>query len=207
MRHLAIDLDDVCLDFTGGVKASVEREFGVVIPDDAFEAWDLHPILDPIIGRSWWKWLREREWLWANFPAVNGAIGGLERLRLEGFYLECVTSKPRWAEYNTWRWLGRWRPPFQRVTIVGDKDRKVDFTEADLLIDDKLKNLQEFVQAGRKGIMFDRPHNRHDQFPTRVGTWPELVETLLGTRDGLRQAPGDPGASGNPDAAEAGATD
>lgn len=182
MKHLAIDLDDVCLDFTGGVRAAVQREFAVEIPESAFEAWDLHPVLDPIIGRSWWKWLREREWLWSNFPAVDGAVGGLERLRHEGYYLECVTSKPRWAEYNTWRWLGKWRLPFNRVTIVGEKDRKIDFTDAELLIDDKPANLTPFVDAGRQGILFARPHNRHEQFPSRVRDWPELV-AQLGTRN------------------------
>lgn len=190
MRHLAIDLDDVVLDYTGGVAAAVKMEFGVDLSAEDFTGWDLHPVLDPIIGRSWWSWMRDREWLWANFPAVPGAMGGLEKLRRQGFYLECVTSKPQWAEHNTWKWLGRWRPPFQRVTIVGPKDRKIDFTDAELLVDDKMKNLNEFVQEGRQAILFDRPHNRHDQFPTRVGTWPELVETLLGTRtDGVRSTP------------------
>jgi 5'(3')-deoxyribonucleotidase len=186
MRHLAIDLDDVVLDFCGGLRDAIRKEYGVTITEEQMTQWDLHPLLDPIIGRSWWSWLREREWLWANFPAIDGAMGGLDTLRRQGFYLECVTSKPVWAEHNVYKWLGKWRPPFHRVTIVGPNHRKADYTDATILIDDKLENLVGFQASGkgRKGIMFDRPHNRHDQFPARVGTWPELVETLLGTRDG-----------------------
>ena len=100
MKHLAIDLDDVVLDYTGGVAEAVAMEFGVKLTAEDFTGWDLHPIVDPIIGRSWWAWMREREWLWANFSAVPGAMGGLEKLRRQGFYLECVTSKPQWARQD-----------------------------------------------------------------------------------------------------------
>ena len=113
--HIAVDLDDVVLDFVGGVRNAVKTEFGVELQDSDFTQFNLSPLLNPIIGRSWWSWMEDRAWIWAGFPAVDGAIGSLERLRRDGHYLECITSKPKWAEYNTWRWLGRWRPPFQRV--------------------------------------------------------------------------------------------
>ncbi len=186
--HIAVDLDDVVLDFVGGVRRSVKSEFGIDLPDDAIDRWDLHEILDPIIGRSWWSWLRDRDWIWATFPAIDGAMGGLEQLRRDGHYLECVTSKPRWAEYNVWKWIGKWRPPFQRVTITGPDEKKVDWTNAEILIDDKPQNIQEFAGeyrlgiGPRMGIIFDRPHNRSFVIgPHRDGTmfraedWREVV--------------------------------
>jgi 5'(3')-deoxyribonucleotidase len=174
--HVAIDLDDVILDFCGGVRQAVKTEFGVELKPADFDRWHLSEILDPIIGRSWWSWMREREWLWANFPAIDGAIGGLEVLRRKGHYLEIVTSKPHWAEHNTWKWLGKWRPPVQRVTIVGPDDRKRDFTDAHLLIDDKPQNLSEFVPG--MVILFDRPHNRTEDRFARASAWRDVVRMV-----------------------------
>jgi len=157
---IAVDLDDVVLDFVGGLRAVLKKEYAVELSDDDLYQFDLHPILDPHLGISWWTWLRQRDWLWGTFPAVDGAIGALETLRREGHYLVCVTSKPRWAEYSTWEWLGKWRPPFQQVIIVGKDDVKADFTDALYLVDDKPLNCIEWARKGRQAILFDRPHNR-----------------------------------------------
>lgn len=158
MTHLAVDLDDTVLDFTGGLCAVIQKEYGVELPE--FEEWDFHHVLDPIVGGSWWKWMRRREWLWSTFPAIDGAIGSLDLLRSRGHYLELVTSKPEWGEASVWKWLGKWRPPFNRVTIVGQHDVKVAVTDAEVLIDDKIENCMEFTDVGRRAILFDRPHNR-----------------------------------------------
>jgi 5'(3')-deoxyribonucleotidase len=181
--HVAVDLDDVVLDFVGGVRAAVKKEFGVELKPDDVNRWELGEILDPIIGRSWWSWLEDREWLWSTFPAIDGAMGGLERLRREGHYLELVTSKPRWAEHNVWKWLGKWRPPFNAVTIVAKDDVKRDFTRADLLVDDKPQNLAEF-DPGLK-ILFDRPHNRTEDRFSRAGSWLDVVRMVQNRAEAL----------------------
>lgn len=162
MAHVAIDMDDVVTDFVGGVINAVKTEYDVEITQDQITGWDLHPLLDPIIGYSWWSWLRKREWIWATFPPVHGAIGTIERLRSDGHYLELITSKPEWAEHNVWKWLGKWRPAFNRVTIVNPNDsiRKVDVTDAVILVDDKMSNCIEFLTEGRKAILFATTHNR-----------------------------------------------
>lgn len=163
--HIAIDLDDVILDFAGGIRTAIWTEFGVAISEEdlARTGWNLRPLLDPIIGRSWWSWLRDREWLWANFPAIPGALGSIETLRRQGHYLEIVTSKPRWAEHNTWKWLGKWRPAVQAVQIIDldTTDTKADVTNASILIDDKPSNIESFLADSRHGILFTRPHNRN----------------------------------------------
>ena len=167
--HWAVDLDDVVLDLTGGVRRTVAREHGVEVPE--FDSWNMDLILKPILGQPWMKWMRSKDWLWATFPAIDGAIGGLETLRRRGIYLECVTSKPEWAEPQVWKWLGLWRPPFNRVTIMGDGTRKVDVTDATLLVDDKPQNCQEFLDEGRRAILFTRPHNLDVRARVRCDDW------------------------------------
>jgi 5'(3')-deoxyribonucleotidase len=177
-KHLAIDLDDVILDFVGGIRRWIHTEYGVLIPEAEITKFNLSTKLNPIIGRNWWTAFRERDWLWPNFEAVPGAIGSLEALRRRGYYLEIVTSKPQWAEYATWKWLGKWRPPVQRVTIVGPKDNKAEHTEASLLIDDKPDNLFDFDFTGRETILFDRPHNKAYPHFIRAHNWAEVMEIL-----------------------------
>ena len=190
--HIAIDLDDVVLDFFPGVLASFEKEFGEKVEFDGrpwgpdADAFYKHPLLLAAGYSSWWDWLRDREWLWANFGVVHGAIGGIQTLRHRGHYLECVTSKPDWAEHNVWKWLGKWRPAFQRVTIVDKATRKVDVTEADVLVDDKPDNVKEFIEAGRRGILFDRSYVQGN-FQTAcflgcgwAGNWSDVVRQVEG---------------------------
>jgi len=155
--HIAIDLDDCLLDFMGGLQRAVRTEHAVDIPD--FTEWDLNHVLDPVLGQDWWEWLRERDWLWPNFPAIDGAIGAVKTLRRAGHFTELVTAKPLWGEYVVWRWLGKWRPPLSRVTIIDLDERKIDATDADVLIDDRPVNAVEFARDGRTGILFSRSHN------------------------------------------------
>lgn len=176
-KHVAVDLDDVVLDFVGGLREAVKKEYDIEILDTDITKWDLHPVLDPIIGENWWNWLRDREWLWSHFPAVDGAIGYLSRLRKDGYYLECVTSKPSWAEYNVWRWMGKWRPPFNRVTIV-EHEPKYLATDAWIMVDDKPDNLKGFLDTGRMPILYSRSHNLDDVTYSRVETWKETYDLI-----------------------------
>ena len=198
--HIATDLDDVVLDFAPSVLEAFRKEYGVTIPFDG-DAWGAdmiafghHPLLLESGYKSWWDWLRDREWLWATFPAVPGAIGGIKRLRAAGHYVECVTSKPDWAEHNVWKWLGRWRPAFQRVTVVSPGQRKVDLTEADVIVDDKLGTCDEFLRAGRQAIWFNRTRTSYPRDAVLPGGlrvawhWEHVVDHVQEIReDGCTQ--------------------
>lgn len=178
--YIALDMDDVIVDFCGGLVDAVNREYDAGLTIDDISQWELRPLLDPILGESWWKWMRKRSWLWSNFEAIPGAIGSIERLRQEGHYLEVVTSKPAWAEANVWQWLGKWKPPVNRVTITDPDAYKSEATNADVLVDDKLENVRDFARTGRYGLLFTRPHNRQrysgTPLVTRVNGWPQVME-------------------------------
>lgn len=180
--HLAVDMDDVIVDFVGGLIGAMQKEHGATITQEQLAAagWNLHPLLDPIVGYSWWTWLRENERLWANFPAVDGAIGAIRRLHRAGHYMELVTAKPEWARHNVWRWLGKWHPEFDRVTIVDTDASKVDATDAAWIIDDKPSHCADFIRANRNAILFARPHNQGDRHHFRhvASTWGDVLTIL-----------------------------
>jgi deoxypyrimidine-specific 5' nucleotidase type C protein (NT5C) len=181
--HIAVDLDDVVLDFMPGVMESFRKEYGLKLDYDS--PWGVrttefykHPMFLESGYSSWWDWLRDREWLWATFGTVPGAIGGIKRLRAAGHYVECVTSKPEWAEHNVWKWLGKWRPAFHRVTIVTNGQSKVNWTGADVLVDDKLENCQHFQEAGRRAIFFGRGATSTAGIAHIAFDWQQTIEHI-----------------------------
>lgn len=191
-NHVAIDLDDVTVDFWPGVLAAFELEYDVRLPDmhpwsDEAKAFAKHLLFVESGYKDWWGWLREREWLWARFGAVPGAIGGIKRLRQAGWYVEAVTSKPVWAEHNVWKWLGHYRPAFNRVTIITNGQEKVDFTDARVIVDDKLATCVSFNEHGRGGVLFDRTGGHTDApelgpYLRQARNWEDVIAHLEGFR-------------------------
>ena len=182
---VAVDLDDTVLSFVPEVLRTFAKEYGETIPyagvpwgQDIVE-FTRHPKFQESGYRDWWGWLKDRDWLWSTFDAVDGAIGGLQRLRAAGHLLECVTSKPEWAEPQVWKWLGRWRPPFHRVTIVPVRSNKLDWTNAPVIIDDKRETCEEFAAAGRFAIHFtveDLPSVPRIEV---AKTWDDVVRAIV----------------------------
>ena len=182
--HVAVDMDDVLLDFSGGVRRIVAKEYGIIIPDG--DPWDpAIKDLPPYGKGGFWGWLRERDWLWAKFPALDGAIGSLRVMRQEGILTELVTSKPDWAIPQVYAWLGKWRPPVSKVTIVGKDDNKAEFTNADVLIDDKPSNIEDFAGTGRLALWFNRFGLSVDKVQGTGMWWPSRLGPV--TRGGLIQ--------------------
>jgi len=173
----AIDLDDVTVDFVPGLLDSYFTEFGETITVGADGTWG-EAMVQFLQGtdrlraagyKSTWDWLRDRDWLWATFPAIDGAIGGVQTLRHMGFFVEAVTSKPEWARPQVYRWLGKWRVPFDRVTFVVPGQSKLDVSDAAFIVDDKLDTCREWVRNARNAIWFDR--YSHGVFPTNYAGW------------------------------------
>ncbi len=165
MAHtrVAVDFDDVVVEFFAGVIESVRQEYGVELA--VTDNWSTQPLKQSHIfgeGRTWWDWLREHDWVWATYAPVDGAIGGITQLRQAGHYVEGLTSKPQWAEWVVWKWLGRWRVPFNSVTIVPEGADKSAFSDAAILIDDRDKNCLQWVDScdDRFAILYDRPWNQ-----------------------------------------------
>jgi uncharacterized HAD superfamily protein len=179
--HIAVDLDGVALDFVGGICDSLRKEYGAEIRPEDITEYDLGPVLNPIIGRSWWSWLEQRDWLWALFPAIDGAVGSVDQLRRAGHHLELVTAKPPWAEFAVWKWMGRWRLPVHAVTIVPVQANKAKATTADVLIDDHARNCDEFTRDGRRAVLFSQPYNARELLPPRThraNGWSHVLDLI-----------------------------
>lgn len=184
MTHIAIDMDEVIVDFVGGLLGSINLEFGTELTEADITEWDMGKVLDPIIGYSWWKWLKARSWLWAQYQPVPGALGGIDKLHHAGHRLEIVTSKPKWARYTVWTWMGRYRPAVDGVTIVDVGQSKRESTDARILIDDNWDNCMDWTEHGTNdgwAYLLDKPWNsgqRHMGI-NRVSNWDDILKEVL----------------------------
>lgn len=187
--HVAVDCDDVLVDFWPRVLRCFNTEFGANLAMDEQNDWGDNPIkrsghFGPgKVYPTWWEWWRDRHWLWATCDAIPGAIGGLKAMGERGYTVELVTHKPEWARREMTSWLAKWHPHFDRLTLVSLEDSKAEATDATVLIDDKPQNVTEWVQSStdRSAILFTRPWNLDFEFPAnvhRADDWAEVLDTL-----------------------------
>jgi len=186
--HVVLDLDDVVLDFEGGVIEATNRDFDADFDIRGKTQYHLDTYLNPTIGRDWWEWLKDHAWLWGEkFTPVPGALGGIEKLRAAGHWIEIVTAKPEWAEDQVWIWLSRYKPRVHQVTISPMQDvSKADLSpDGDVLVDDKWENCLEWAETGRLAILFTRPGNAHiaryQPLPdhiVRANNWASVLRTI-----------------------------
>lgn len=143
---------------------AVSRDFDVRPPVVAadIKSWDFGQYLNKHIGEDWWSWLEKHAYLWGHkAKPVPGAIGGIEQLRRAGHRVELLTSKPPWGERYVWTWLDRYAPTVSGVTFVPLGGYKPELTDALVLVDDRDKNVLEWVESreGRVSLLFTRAHN------------------------------------------------
>lgn len=201
---LALDVDDVLLDFGTRILDTVNMEYGATLKIEDVTSWNLSELLDPILGEDWWAWWEERDWLWANAKAVPGAIGGLRRLHQQGHYIQLITAKPYWARKGLNQWLGKWNPYFDEL-IVGSARPPMEkhlVSDALVLVDDKPDNVESWAGTGRIGLLFSRPHNLEYVAPlwedvasyqlapfpkqvTRVRNWAQVLDAINAIEEAL----------------------
>ena len=165
---IAVDLDDVVVDFFARVVKCYNKEFDELVSVDEVTGWDDNPIKkSPHFGDgkmfpNWWAWWESRG-LWSDCDAIDGAIGGLYALHAAGHQVELLTSKPVWARPDLYKWLHEWNPYFDSLTIVDEDARpklsKAEVSGATLLIDDRPSNVFEWNEAGRPAVLFTQPWN------------------------------------------------
>ncbi len=91
-----------------------------------------------------------------SMPEIEGARDGLKYL-YDNYFVTIATSRPeKICCGSTLHWLyGKF--PFHNIVFC--KKKTVDTTKSDILIDDYVKNILDFVDSGGWGILFAQPWN------------------------------------------------
>lgn len=184
--RIAVDLDGVVYEWQR-TWCYMLREFrGVDTPrpiDNWWLAWDSNKNFGTPEDHDWMWTEGVRLGLFRYGHMVKGARVGLQALHDAGHRLEVVTHRPEQAISDTLDWVSLYFKdiPLSGLTILSDGEPKSQ-SKADILIDDKLQNCEEWINSGRVAMVFSRPYNQgymldHPQL-IRAHDWKDVVEEL-----------------------------
>lgn len=186
---LGVDLDGVCLDYTGEFRNFTAKVLGV----------DPKDIADPSsysFFESGWGFTSEDHFklvhgqavddgLYTRLPTMPGVSETLHRLSDKGYHIRIITNrfvnKGQHGKVvaQTAERLETANIPYRDLCFVKDKTE----INADLYLDDAPFNIEALRAVGREAVVFTAPYNHHMDGP-RVDNW-EQVEQYLFERFGF----------------------
>jgi 5'-nucleotidase len=191
---LGVDLDGVCGDYEGALRASVSRHLGLdadVLPPqtlmDAYSQWGL---TFAEFERAHLRAVLEDR-IFRDMDPLPGVSEVLWELSDAGVWIRIITHRLMFngahevSAADTAAWLDRHRIPYRDLCFMGDKPN----VGADVYVDDSPRNIAALRDAGRTAIVFDQPYNR-DLAGPRAASWAEVGDLVLAELDARsRQLP------------------
>lgn len=167
MKKIFCDMDGVISDFTAGWC----KAFGVEFSNENYSfpigLWDYTKWMEQNLGITWDQVadICSDEGYWQNLPLLPNAIEFYSTLRI-GVELVFLTT-PTGDFYSNLAGKRRWLDKYGfKENMIVTSDSKGQYAASDtILIDDKDKNVQDFIKAGGRAILIPRPwNNRHFEF-------------------------------------------
>ena len=187
MATVALDLDGPCYEFHRTVRYMLNHYRGTNLPrwEEVFTEWWPNP---EYISKDDWHWVWDKgikKGLFRYGHMVKDTRVALEALVDLGYDLCIVTHRPEQAVRDTEDWVDLF---FKDIPLIGEfyftQGESKTLVEADILIDDKLENVEDWSEVGRTAILWDAPYNRSAEYLHGPGTvlrakgWAEVVELL-----------------------------
>jgi 5'(3')-deoxyribonucleotidase len=180
--RLGIDLDGVVADFNAGWTQRYNKDFGAALTPGMVRTWDVFLDLTHFDSNAeFWEWARNGDGpgLFRDLPVYPGAIDVLTRLS-RNHKIVIITTKPRWANAETFAWIAENDIPTREVHITGRKWE----VDCDVYLDDGPHNLESLVleRPDRTTCRFVRPWNNPVQGTVDIDSWDTfeaLVDSLL----------------------------
>jgi 5'-nucleotidase len=172
MKRILVDMDGVLADVYSRFFELHRLESGAEL-----RAVDVAGILEADAFPSQRKWVTSPGFF-RTVPLMQGSFEGMKLLneRYEVIVVSMATEFPNSLTDKQF-WLNDNFPflKWQQIIFCGDKS----IIKADIMIDDHLKNLDNFQG---ETIMFTQPHNilARNSRHTRVNSWAEIEKLLLG---------------------------
>lgn len=197
--RVGLDLDGVVFDYVQNTREIAKRVWptwdkaeGRLVEfkfDAPSTCWD-YPVED--WGMSWeeFKYLNKYgmdHGLLFTGPIVTGMKTLVDNLVAKGHTIHIVTHRSiPGAISATDRWLREHELPYHSLTFVHDAGDK-SYTDLDVLIDDKVENIEAWTATGRPGILYRQKWNDHYIGDAYVANFPEEVEDYVTQIDGMRR--------------------
>ncbi len=179
--RLGIDLDGVVADFLSGWMERYNEDFGADLKPEMVTGWNAFvPLTHFETSAEFWAWARggEGPGIFRYLPTYPGAIETLRHLS-RNHRIVIITTKPRWANAETFAWIADNEIPTREVHITGRKWE----VECDVYLDDGPHNLDALVveRSDRTICRFVRPWNAPIQGTIDIDSW-NTFEALVDKR-------------------------
>jgi 5'(3')-deoxyribonucleotidase len=181
---IAVDLDGVCYEWQRTYRYMMREYRGIDMPPIE-EFWTYWNAPDQFTTKQ------DRDWIWSKGVElglfryghmVKGARIGLQALASAGHKLEVVTHRPANATTDTLDWVSLY---FKDIPLNGFKmltnGESKNVSTADVLIDDKMENINDWCESDRPAVLFDQPWNHQYIPPLFAHTaldWPDVVKAV-----------------------------
>lgn len=173
MERIAIDMDEVIADVIPKFISLYNRDFGTpldLVIDPGNEVFKNVP---EDVNQKWLEYINEVGFFrdLAVIPDSQRVIKALQEKY--DVYIVSAAMEFRNSLVDKYDWLAEHFPfiNWQHIVFCGDK-----IIEADYLIDDRIKNFQNF--KGRP-LLYTSPHNLLVTDYERVNSWEEIAGLLL----------------------------
>lgn len=167
--RVGIDLDGVCYDFAGSLKAYLmdighKSSYGDPMRWEFYEDWGLTlgEFLDHCHAGA------DAGYVFAVGDPLPSVQEAFERIKTAGHSIHVVTDRsfgqPGTSEAATISWLKRHGLHYDTITFASDKT----IARVDVMVDDKPENYHALTAAGVDAYMLTRPWNQHVEGAQRV---------------------------------------
>ncbi len=184
---IACDVDGVVADLFASWLAKYNKDYNDTLTPDKITEWDVSLFVKPECGEKIYDYLRHGD-LYDEVPVIEGALEGVEELRMLGHRVVFVTTCVKEMTDPKWNWLekrgflphGRYNQ--DDLVIAADKL----LVDAQLLIDDRAKTVVRWVNdKGKRAILFQSSYVLPD-VPSafwmkcgRAANWHQLLHDFV----------------------------
>lgn len=152
------------------LRVGVAKYYGIIgrdgkllcdnkLPYDLSSMFDIPKDED---GMSFWKSSR----LYSGMKPTEGAVEYTRKLKEDGHTLVCITRISGDSSRSKADWLKKWFPHFDGYLFCGNNIKEKTFTNCDVMIDDSLKQLNQFNSNVHR-IWFDTNYYQEGVEPTK----------------------------------------
>lgn len=153
--RIAVDVDGVLGDQVPPILSKLNAKYGIELSKQDITDWE-YAIMDTKIDVEIEEALLDEKYV-LEMPVIKGAGNGMLYL-WRNHFITIATSRPKETENATLRWLSS-NFRFHEYRNTREKGKKS--LRADILIDDNIRNIQEFSSISGIGLLFSQPWNQN----------------------------------------------
>lgn len=157
-----VDVDGVLADHISSLQKYLKDYYNVKIEKDYIDEWDTQI---EMVDKDFITLYREmseedkKEKYFGNCPVIDGSIEALNELNNQDVFIKIVTHRADELTDITKKWLSDNNIPYDKY-IKEDYENSKSIRNGGIIIDDYVKNIEDFINDGRDGILFHHWYNK-----------------------------------------------